>query len=94
MAVTAAPGLSIGPSSAPPLLVVASRYDYATSYEFGQEMVDALANGSRLVTYEGHSHSVSGVDVCTGGVVTEYLLDPSKPPAQTTCDEIPVLFWP
>lgn len=91
---TSAPGLVIGAVTAPPLLVVASRFDYATNYEFGQEMIDILDNNSHLVTFDGHLHSAAGFDACTGGLVTDYLLNPAAAPARTSCAEPPVTFWP
>lgn len=90
---TMAPGLNLRATTAPPLMIVAATFDYATNYEFGQEMLDILANGSRLVTFEGHSHSPAGFDICTGSLVTDYFLDPARPPAKTTCAEPPIELW-
>lgn len=90
----APPGLRIGPTSAPPLLVSVSRFDYATIFEHGQELIDLLDNGSQLLTYEGHLHSAAGVDHCTGSAITDYLLDPSRAPSVTSCAETPVAYWP
>jgi pimeloyl-ACP methyl ester carboxylesterase len=88
------PGLQIRATTAPPMLVVAARFDYATNYEFGQEMVDILANGSRLLTFDGHSHSAAGFDSCSGSAVVDYFIDPARAPTVSSCAEPPVERWP
>lgn len=66
----------IGAKDAPPLLVVASRYDPLTAYEQGQELVDELANGSRLLTYEGDGHSAAFHSACVRKAMEAFFQSP------------------
>ncbi|MCW5834929.1 MAG: alpha/beta hydrolase, partial [Labilithrix sp.] len=79
------PAAPISAPSAPPLLVVATRHDPVTPYEDGERLVEALANGSHLLTYEGGGHVAVLRSDCVRGIVAEYFLDPSRPPASATC---------
>jgi pimeloyl-ACP methyl ester carboxylesterase len=79
---------AIGATTAPPLLVTATRNDPATPYADAPAVVTALANGSYLVTYEGDGHANGEFDACLGDVTAAFLVDPTTPPATTDCADI------
>jgi pimeloyl-ACP methyl ester carboxylesterase len=83
---------TIGPTSAPPLLITATRHDPATPYAGAGELVHALDNDSYLITYEGDGHANAGFSPCLGEATASFLLDPTTPPAVTDCAAVvPVL---
>jgi hypothetical protein len=67
------------------MLVVATRHDPLSRVEDGVALVDAFANGSRLLTYEGDGHIAVLQSDCVRGIVTDWIIDPSVPPRATTC---------
>jgi hypothetical protein len=79
---------TIGPTTAPPLLVTATRNDPATPYFDAGELVDALANGSYVVTYEGDGHANGQASDCLGAATASFLIDPTTPPAVDDCPAI------
>jgi pimeloyl-ACP methyl ester carboxylesterase len=85
---TSPPEHTIGPTTAPPLLITATRHDPATPYPGAGELVQALANGSYLVTYEGDGHANAQFSPCLGETTASFLLDPTTPPAVSDCPAI------
>jgi pimeloyl-ACP methyl ester carboxylesterase len=81
----AAARLPIHATAAPKALVISGRFDPITGYAQGAELVTELANGSSLLTYEGDGHAAALHSACVRAVVTEFLLDPTKPPTKTSC---------
>lgn len=77
--------LALGPSSSPPLLVLGGAHDPATPLHEARAMVDALANGSYLVTYEGDGHFYTPRSLCIVGVELAYLSHPDVAPSATSC---------
>jgi pimeloyl-ACP methyl ester carboxylesterase len=79
---------AIGATTAPPLLITATRNDPATPYADAAAVQQALANGSYVVTYEGDGHANAQSDQCLGDATTAFLIDPTIAPATTDCPEI------
>lgn len=79
------PAIPISAKTAPPMLVMSSRYDPLSVYDDAPALVQAFGNGSHLVTFEGDGHIAILHSDCARAVVTEWFLDPSRPPATTTC---------
>jgi pimeloyl-ACP methyl ester carboxylesterase len=77
--------LAINASAAPKALVVSGRFDPITGYAQGGELVSQLANGSSLLTYEGDGHAAALHSACVRDVITQFLLDPTKPPTKLSC---------
>lgn len=83
-----APAASVRSPSAPPALIIGSRFDPPTAYEWAPATRDALGNGSHLVTYEGDGHANSTSVVCLATQVMAFLQQPGDPPTQTTCPSV------
>ena len=68
-----------------PILVVSTRKDPATPYEWGVRLAEELDNAA-LVTYEGVGHTAyfEGSD-CVDGAVDRYLLTGEVPSTDLTC---------
>lgn len=68
-----------------PILVVSTKYDPATPYEWGVQVAKELDN-SALLTYDadGHTAYVSG-SKCVDNVVDDYLLDGTLPADGVVC---------
>ncbi len=81
---------AIGATTAPPLLITATRNDPATPYAGAGALQTALANGSYLVTYEGDGHANAQFEPCLGDAVAQFLIDPTTPPSTTDCPEVPI----
>jgi pimeloyl-ACP methyl ester carboxylesterase len=82
---TPQPPVLVSAPSAPPLLVISTRHDPITPYEEGAALVDALGNGSHLLTYEGDGHSAAFHSACVRAELTRFLVDPSSPPTRQSC---------
>lgn len=81
----AAPRTPLDASAAPPMLVLAGRHDPATPYDGVQPFLDALGNGSHLVTWEGNGHGIASRDLCTIATTLSFMLDPTAPIDHDTC---------
>jgi len=77
--------LAINAAAAPKALVISGRFDPITGYAQGADLVNQLANGSSLLTYEGDGHAAALHSACVREVVTQFLIDPTKPPTKTSC---------
>ncbi len=68
-----------------PILVVSTRYDPATPYEWGVQVADELDN-ARLLTYDGDGHTAykSGSS-CVDQAVDQYFIDGTLPDEGTEC---------
>ena len=73
-----------------PILVVSTRYDTATPYQWGVQVADELDSG-HLLTYEGDGHTAyrSGSS-CIDAAVDDYLLNGDLPASGASCPAIPV----
>jgi pimeloyl-ACP methyl ester carboxylesterase len=80
-----APAPAISARSAPPMLIVSTRFDPLGVHEDASALASALGNGSPVLTYEGDGHVAVLHSDCVRGVVTDWLLDPTVPPRTTTC---------
>lgn len=68
-----------------PILVVSTRKDPATPYQWGPLVADELDNG-HLVTYEGVGHTAYGEgSSCVDDAVDQYLLKGTVPKKDLTC---------
>lgn len=67
-----------------PTLVLSTTDDPATPYEAGVALAEQL--GSSLITVEGNEHTAAfkGND-CVDDAVSDYLVDPTEPPADLVC---------
>lgn len=74
------------PTAATPIVVIGSKGDPATPYEYAPWMVKQLGN-ARLVTWEGAGHGTYGGDTagCVNRVVNSYLVDGKVPDDNTVC---------
>lgn len=73
-----------------PILVVSTRYDTATPYEWGVQVAEELDNAA-LLTFEGDRHTgyLSGSQ-CIDRAVDDYLLNGTLPAEGTSCAPDPV----
>lgn len=71
---------------APPIVIVASRNDAATPYQWAQH-VASMVTPSRMITFNGADHAayVSSGSKCVTSAVNTYLLDGSLPAPNLTC---------
>ncbi|MEU4442456.1 alpha/beta hydrolase [Actinosynnema sp. NPDC050801] len=70
-------------AAAPPLLLLTSRYDVATPYQWARN-VHRQAKGSHLVTFDGPGHGVYHANDCTRTAADTHLLG-TAPGRDTTC---------
>ncbi|MGI5211760.1 alpha/beta hydrolase [Plantactinospora sp. CA-290183] len=68
-----------------PLLVLNSRYDPSTPYQWAVNVADQLGRHGRLVTYQGWGHGAYDRTPCTIATVDRYLVDRKLPPVGATC---------
>lgn len=68
-----------------PILVVGTKGDPATPYEWAEEMADTLPSAS-LLTYEGNGHTAFlTAGECVDDIVSRFLIDLREPSADATC---------
>lgn len=65
-----------------PILVVSSKYDPITRYDFGVAVANQLAN-ARLLSVENYGHTSHGA--CSGAYISRYLIELALPPEGTVC---------
>ena len=75
--------MEIGPTRAPPFLILTARFDGATPMTWAQEMRDVLANDSAIVVYQGVGHTRAPDVECLGRAAVAHLLDPASSPPST-----------
>ncbi|HZE41219.1 MAG TPA: alpha/beta hydrolase [Stackebrandtia sp.] len=71
-------------NGASPILVLGSRYDTQTPYQWSVDVAEQI-DGARLLTYDGAGHGVYPRDTCTKTAVEKYLIDRRLPAAGTVC---------
>jgi pimeloyl-ACP methyl ester carboxylesterase len=71
-------------TGAPPILLMNSLHDPATSIEWARD-VNRQLRGSVLLTYDGWGHGVWDRGECTAAVATAYLIDHRLPKPGTHC---------
>lgn len=76
--------------TAPPLLVLAGIHDPATPAVWAQDLRDALANGSLLVTNDDYAHGQFFANGCVRDQALKFLLDPTVPLGVSECSAAPV----
>jgi pimeloyl-ACP methyl ester carboxylesterase len=68
-----------------PILVVSTKYDPATPYEWGVQVADELDNAT-LLSYEGDGHTAyTSGSTCIDKAVDAYFLDGTLPAEGTVC---------
>jgi len=79
------PARRLSADGAAPILVIGTRGDPATPYEWAQSLAEQLSSG-RLLTWEGEGHTAysRGSD-CVEGVVEDFLLAGKDPGKERTC---------
>jgi pimeloyl-ACP methyl ester carboxylesterase len=82
--VPAAQRFPIDASDAPPIVVVGTRGDPATPYQWAVALSNQLSN-SALVTWNGFSHVAYPRSTCVANHVNRYLIDLVLPPDEATC---------
>jgi pimeloyl-ACP methyl ester carboxylesterase len=83
--VSSTPAHEIDAADAAPILVVSTRHDSATPYEWGVRLAKQLDH-ARLVSYDGNGHTAyrKGSE-CVDAVVDAYLIDGTVPMADVSC---------
>jgi pimeloyl-ACP methyl ester carboxylesterase len=73
-------------TAAPPILVIGTKNDPATPYQWAQSLAGQLA-GSALLTFTGDGHTVygDGRSTCIDEATDAYLVDLRLPPAGQVC---------
>jgi hypothetical protein len=66
-------------------LLLNSRHDPATGYNWALDVARQLGRHGVLVTYEGTGHGSYGLSDCMRQIADRYLISLSVPPADTTC---------
>jgi pimeloyl-ACP methyl ester carboxylesterase len=81
------PVVRVSAPTAPPFLLAVGEKDPAAPAEYATEIEQALGNGSHVITYLGEGHAYYGRNTgCFVPAYRDFLLDPSKPPAVSSCD--------
>ena len=83
--VSSTPAHEIHAANAAPILVVSTRHDPATPYEWGVRLAEQIDH-ARLVSYDGNGHTAyrKGSE-CIDAVVDAYLIDGTVPIADVSC---------
>jgi len=68
-----------------PLLLINSRYDPATGYNWATNAARQLGREAVLVTYDGGGHAAYGRSECTRQTVDSYLIALTVPARGTHC---------
>lgn len=77
---------SVSGAGAAPILVVSTRQDPATPYDWGVDLARSLED-AHLVTWDATNHTAYREgSSCVDEVVDEYLLTGATPPEDVTCD--------
>jgi len=71
-----------------PLLLINSRYDPATGYNWATNAARQLGREAVLVTYDGGGHSAYGRSECTRDTVDSYLISLTVPARGTHCPAV------
>lgn len=75
-------------SHAPTILLLNSRYDPATPYEWALDLHRQAPRGTALVTYEGAGHAVYTRSACTRSFADDYLLALAVPRPGASCPAV------
>ncbi|MFC9825187.1 alpha/beta hydrolase [Streptomyces erythrochromogenes] len=71
---------------APPMLLIGTRGDPATAFEWTEETAERLGSGV-VVAYEGEGHTGYLFSACVRGYVNRFLLDGQLPAGNRTCPD-------
>ncbi|WP_199562013.1 alpha/beta hydrolase [Micromonospora deserti] len=72
----------------PPILLVNSRHDPASGYNWATNVARQLGDRGVLLTYEGWGHGAYTRSACTTGAVDEYLISTRPPAPRATCPAV------
>jgi len=78
----------IPPPGLPPMLLVGTRHDPATSYAWAQQVAAQLGPAATLLTYDGWGHVVYKRSTCVSDAVDRYLITLVRPAAGTICPPV------
>jgi pimeloyl-ACP methyl ester carboxylesterase len=70
-----------------PLLLLNSRHDPATGYNWALEVARQLGRHGVLVTYEGAGHGSYPLSACMRRIADDYLISRTVPPQGTSCPD-------
>ncbi len=78
--------VAITANLAPPMLIVSTKHDPATPYQWGQRVVEQLGN-ARLLTWDNHQHTgYTNGSECIDAAVDTFWLSGELPTAGVVCD--------
>lgn len=78
--------VAITANLAPPMLIVSTKYDPATPYQWGQRVADQLGN-ARLITWDNHHHTgYTNGSECIDAAVDTFWLSGQLPAAGVVCE--------
>ncbi|MFI5892649.1 alpha/beta hydrolase [Actinoplanes sp. NPDC051513] len=72
----------------PPVLLIGSEHDPATTYIWAERMARQLGPLASLVTYEGWGHVVYDHSTCVSGAADAYLIGLTRPADGTICPAV------
>ncbi|GIM94287.1 peptidase [Paractinoplanes toevensis] len=78
----------VPPAGMPPVLLIGTRHDPATSYAWSQRMAQQLGPAASLLTYEGWGHVVYNRSPCVAATADKYLLTLTRPAAGASCPAV------
>ena len=81
----AAPPVAISARNAPPMLVASVANDPISPSAMVKPFLDALGNGSHLATWNGDCHVAATHSQCIRDAITDFVIDPARPPAVSQC---------
>ncbi|MET3430150.1 pimeloyl-ACP methyl ester carboxylesterase [Actinoplanes tereljensis] len=78
----------VPPPGMPPVLLVGTRHDPATSYVWAQRMAQQLGPAASVLTYEGWGHVNYNRSPCVAAVADKYLLTLARPASGASCPAV------
>ena len=81
------PKTPLDASASPPMLILQGENDPQTPIAGLPAFLDELGNDSYVVTWRGNGHMVAFRNACTAGAMSDFLLDPTRPPRNDTCSQ-------
>lgn len=78
----------VPPPGLPPVVLVGSKHDPATSYAWARHVTGEFGAGGSMITYEGWGHVAYNDSPCVSGLVDKYLITLTQPVTGSTCPAI------
>jgi pimeloyl-ACP methyl ester carboxylesterase len=78
----------VPPAGMPPVLLIGTRHDPATTYAWAQRMAQQMGPAASLLTYEGWGHVNYNRSKCVAAAADRYLLALTRPAAGATCPPV------